>query len=375
MSKRRIPFLAVVLAATILAAACSGGDPVLIDEEPGTSAPADDATTEAEEPEAAVAEQTGAEQAGPVEPLTGLPLDDPTLLERPAITVKIDNSPDSRPQVGINQADQVIELLVEGITRLVAVFHSTGSDPVGPVRSGRSSDPDLVANYGTPLYAWSGGNATVRAEIRNAEVAGQLYDVGVDQSPGDYYREGPPRFAPHNLFSSTESLLALRPDDATGPPKIFDYRAEDEELPAEAVASPGIRIVYRGGLEVDYAWDEARGGWVRFQRGTPHVDGDGVVVAPPNVVVLFTSYRASSADAISPQALTIGEGDALVLTAGSAIEGRWERPDAATPWSVIDADGQRVRLTPGRTWIALPEAGDVSFLTEAEAQALLATAG
>lgn len=374
MSNHKRSFLlAVMLAATMVAAACSGGDPILVDEETDDSAPVE--TTADEEPGPAAVEAADEEPTGPVEPLTGLPLEDPTLLDRPAITVKLDNAPEARPQVGLNQADQVVELLVEGITRLVAVFHSTGSDPVGPVRSGRSSDPDLVANYGTPLYAWSGGNATVRAEIRNAEVAGKLYDVGVDQSPGDYYRESAPRFAPHNLFSSTESLWALQPEDATGPPKIFDYRSDDEELPADATATPGIRIVYRGGVEVSWAWDEERAGWVRFQRGTPHVDGDGVVVAPPNVVVIYTSYRASSADSISPQALTLGEGDAITLTAGSVITGRWERPEAEAPWSVLDAEGEPVRLTPGQTWIALPEAGDVSFLTDAEAQALLATVG
>ncbi len=374
MSNRRIPFLAVVLAATMVAAACSGGDPVLVEEETADPAPVDEATVDDETENVAPAEAE-AEPTGPVEPLTGLPLEDPALLDQPAVAIKIDNAPEARPQVGINQADQVVEVLVEGITRLVAVFHSTGSDPVGPIRSGRSSDPDLVANYGSPLYAWSGGNATVRTEIRNAEVAGKLYDVGVDQSPADYYREGPPRAAPWNLFSSTTSLLALQPDDATGPPQIFEYRADGEELPAAASPTPGIRIVYRGGLEVIYAWDEARAGWVRFQRGTPHVDGDGVVVAPANVLVLITSYRASSADSISPQALTVGEGEALTLTAGSGITGRWERADPLTPWSLLDAEGQPVRLTPGRTWIALPEAGDVSVLTDAEAQALLATAG
>ena len=77
-------------------------------------------------------------------PLTGMPITDPALAARPALVVKIDNHPDARPQSGLNQADIVFELLVEGITRYALVFGSTLPTTVGPVRSARSSDIDLL---------------------------------------------------------------------------------------------------------------------------------------------------------------------------------------------------------------------------------------
>jgi hypothetical protein len=113
---------------------------------------------------------------------------------------------------------------------------------------------------------------------------------------------------------------------------------------------------------------------LRFQRGTPHVDGDGVQVAPPNVVLFTTPYGTSAASAGSPQALTVGSGDALVLTDGHAIEGLWDRPDALEPWELTDLDGDPIGLTPGHTWIGLPEAGDVTIMSQAAADELLALA-
>jgi hypothetical protein len=365
---------AVIVIGVGIALASGGGDdqsPVLTDEAaPTPTADSVDAAGD-EEPEPTPT----ASPVGPVEPLTGLPLEDDSLLERPALMVKIDNHPQARPQIGLNQADQGIELLVEGITRLALVFHSTDSDPVGPVRSGRSSDPDLASNYGTPLFAWSGGNATVRAEVRQGEIDGKLYDVGIDQGVGEWYRDNSRNVDyEHTLFSTTPSLFEAAPEELGPPPQLFDYRYGDDELNASAEAIPGVEIAWRGGVTVDWVWSEERQGWLRFQRGTPHVDGDGVQVAPPNVVLYTTPYGTSAASAGSPQALTVGSGEALVLTDGHAIEGQWTRADALQSWKLSDLSGGPVGLTPGQTWIGLPEEGDVSVLTQARADELLALA-
>ncbi len=172
---------AVIVIVVILLMSGGGSDagPVLTDD--AAPVPTEDPLTDDLDAVDASGEATPTPApAGPVEPLTGVPLDGEPALDRPALMVKLDNHPQARPQIGLNQADQGIELLVEGITRLALVFHTSDSDPVGPVRSGRSSDPDLAANYGMPLFAWSGGNATVRAEVRQGEIDGKLYDVGID---------------------------------------------------------------------------------------------------------------------------------------------------------------------------------------------------
>ncbi|MDH3752267.1 MAG: DUF3048 domain-containing protein [Acidimicrobiia bacterium] len=363
--------LALFIVFALAAAACGGGDDPILDP---------DETTPVDEPEEETLEAADEDDdeptptptpTEPIQPLTGLPLDDPSIMERPALMVKIDNSPDARPQEGLNEADQVIELLVEGITRLAFVFHSTDTDPVGPIRSGRSSDPDLAGNYNRPLFAWSGGNATVRGEVRQGEVDGKLYDIGVDQSPPDYYRAGSPRFAPHNLMSTTEALYALSPDENEPPLQIFDYRGEDGDLPSDADEVPGIEITWRGGLQVHYVWNDDLGGWSRFQRDTPHVDAEGVQATPPNVVLFTTPYGASAATSLSPQALTVGSGEAFVLTDGMGIDGAWSREDALEPWDLLGLDDEPIGLTPGQTFIGLVEPGNVRILTQAEADELL----
>ena len=90
-------------------------------------------------------------------PLTGAQAPDETLINRPAMVVKIDNHPKARPQWGLNQADIVFEENVEQLTRFAAVFQSQGSDPVGPIRSGRLQDIDLLASLNSPLFVWIGG--------------------------------------------------------------------------------------------------------------------------------------------------------------------------------------------------------------------------
>ncbi|MCU0273251.1 MAG: DUF3048 domain-containing protein [Acidimicrobiales bacterium] len=281
--------------------------------------------------------------------LTGLPGGNPA---RPALAVKIDNVEAARPQSGINQADVVFEELVEGgVTRLAAVFHSTGSDPLGPVRSIRTTDVALLANLDRPLFSNSGGNAGAM----DAVAGSTLVDVGHVREPAAYYRERTRR-APHNLFSSTETLWALHPDRTSPPPPLFTYRIEGDPLPSSAQPSEGVDIAFPN-ADISYRWDGA--GWARTQNGRAHVDAAGVQVAPANVIVQFTEYGTSAADSRSPEGIVVGSGEALILTAGSLIRGSWSRENPEAP-TVYTAGGQVVPLTPGRTWVALAPPGTVT---------------
>lgn len=313
-------------------------------------------------------------------PLLGLPIADPALAAHQAVVVKMDNSPEARPQTGLNEADVVYELLVEGITRYALVYHSRPVGEVGPVRSARSSDFELTANLGRPLIVWSGGNPGVTAELHGAEDRGFLVDAGVDEAPSRYWRSKD-RVAPHNLYADVAGLLGdLGAPDATAPPPLFAYRAPGEPYAGESVPAAGVTIDFGAGVRADYVWDAERGGWNRFQVDARHrrpesatVDRAGVQVAPPNVVVLFLEYGVSAADRRSPMAISTGSGDAVVLTDGRLVRGRWRRESAMGGWELTDLSGQPIRLTPGRTWVALPQAGStVTELDAATADALLA---
>jgi len=263
--------------------------------------------------------------------------------------VKIDNHANARPQWGLNAADIVYEEIVEGnITRFAAVFHSTPADPVGPVRSARTSDFDILNALNTPLFANSGGNPTVLRLLRSVDSV----NANVNALPNLFFRERTRR-APHDLMTSTADLLEAKSDQGGVPPVLFEYRRNGEDLPDSATPIAGVDIAY-GGHNVSFDWDAELEGWARTQNGSPHVDADGVRVAPKNVVVQFISYGRSRADAASPHALLIGDGSAWFLVDGNLMEGRWSRGSADEVTSFTLDDGTAVKLDPGTTWIALP---------------------
>jgi len=348
--RRRV--IAVVVAIAVAAgfgvalAALSGDD---------EAAPTTTTTTATTEPTT-----TTTVAPAPVAPLTGLPDDGSGRTARPALVVKFDNvEPKARPQAGLNQADVVYEERVEGsVTRLLAVFHSTDAAPVGPVRSARTSDIAIYTPLNRPYFAWSGANSAFAARIRESAVV----DVGYDVQSGLYFRDGG-RPAPSNLMAKgTADLLALPSEGSGPPPALFTYRAEGEATPLlEPVTA--VRVTYgasAGSAPVEYRWNGT--GWARTQKGTPHVDAAGVQVAPENVVVQFTPYIGSGvADQFGkeiPEAAMVGEGDAWILTNGGLVAARWSKPSAEAVTTYVDADGNPVKLTPGRTWVALPPPGE-----------------
>jgi hypothetical protein len=313
-------------------------------------------------------------------PLTDLPDAAAATAQHPAIVAKIDNGIRSRPQTGLVQADIVVEEEVEGVTRLAAVFHSTLPESVGNVRSGRSSDIDIVSQFSVPLFAWSGGNAGVTREVQQAANAGLLTNASIDVATDAYYRSSD-RPSPYNLYVHPARLLELRAPEGQGPPApIFVYRAEGDPLPAGTLPALGVSIPFTRYTQVSYVWNAERAGWDRFQVDDEHrpaesafVDSDGVQISPANVVVLLTPYGTSPSDSRSPMALTVGEGDALVFTQGALVGGRWVRPDPRQPAQLIAADGTPIALTPGRTWIELPRTTvAVTALDQAAADALAA---
>ncbi len=301
-------------------------------------------------------------------PLTGLPSPGTSDVEQSALVAKIDNSPEARPHAALTRADMVYEIWVEGITRFGAVFHSDVPDRVGPVRSARSTDVDLVANLGTPLLVWSGGNAGVISEINNAAANGVLVNAGYDVASSYYWRVGE-RFAPHNLFAD---LVAIRDnlglDGSNYPTPLYSFRTTSAPL---GVPVPGIVISFGPGAVVEYVWDAAAGCALRFQDGQAFTDEDGSAVCPKNVVVQFTPYGPSSADPRSPQAYTVGSGGGVVFTDGLLAEVTWNRPGPLDGPNLTDISGVPAELTPGSTWVALPPEGQSAVAMDPDRAASL----
>ena len=310
-------------------------------------------------------EDGGAGQGDPgTAPLTGLPLAEAVAADRPALVVKIDNAEAARPQSGLVVADVVFEELVEGgATRFAAVFHSRAADPVGPVRSARSTDVDLVESLNRPIFAWSGANAGVADEVDDAA----LVDVGADAAPGAYRRVDDRR-APHNLMTGTDQLHAAAPDDAGGvPPALFVFRAAGA-APAAGQAVAGADLAWGGPVDLRVGWryDPVADGWARTQQGRPHTVASGEQVTPENVVLQFVDHVDSgfvdTTGAPSPEAELVGRGEVWVLTAGRLVRGTWQRLAPAAVASYTDAAGDPIALTPGRTWVELLPPGRATIV-------------
>jgi hypothetical protein len=286
---------------------------------------------------------------GPVYPLTGLPVTDPKAARRPALVVKIDNNAAARPQSGLNEADIVFEEIVEVGTRFAAVFQSRTADPVGPIRSGRTQDIALLGSFDKPLFAWSGGNKNVTSAIDASDLVSLSAQNNRSAQGGGFYR-GTQHKKPHNLYAQSTKLWTLAPPDAGPPPQQFQYRA-GAEAPVGDPASGATGEM--DGLAIEWVYDRATSLYARSNGGTPHLDELSGQVTTANVVVMSVHYRPSPADARSPEAQTIGTGEAMVFTGGVVELGTWTRSDRLSPAVLTDAAGASILLTPGPTWVEL----------------------
>jgi len=340
-----------VLVAATLVAACGGSGS---SSGSSTSSTGSASTTEVTAPETVpvttVIATTTSEPPGPVYPLTGLPVTDQAAAERPALVVKIDNNSAARPQSGLNEADIVFEEIVEVQTRFAAVFQSKGSEPVGPIRSGRTQDITLLGSLYRPLFLWSGGNANVTRAIENSDFVNLSAQRSTVYNGAGFFRSSE-HSAPHDLYASSAGAWSLAPADAAPPPQQFTY------LPAgtAAVGEPSTGVnLEMDGLPIEWRFDAATGLYLRSNGGTPHNDALSGQVSTANLLVMFVDYQPSAADANSPEAQTIGSGEVWVFTGGVLVKGTWSRADRLSAIVLTGADGNAIMLTPGRTFVELP---------------------
>ena len=365
--------LAVVFALLVFAA-CSGNEPPelgsVVDSDQDQDEPADAdndvASTEADED--FVPDETFTEENGEIEPFTGRPLGDDDLLNTRAIVAKIDNDEKAWPQDGLDEADIVYEIAIENkLTRFLAVFHSTSPEVVGPVRSARSSDIDLLAPLGNPLFAYSGSNDIVGQEVRGGEGAGLLVIASFDEVTAAYEDVGE-RPRPHHRMLFPDRLVEDRLTNAEATVRpVFRYNADGEST--KGSPNPGMRFVTNERTPVTYTWDDDMSGWKRYQGLVPHLAGSGNQIAPANVVALEIDYTISAADAASPQAITSGTGRAIVFTDGGRVEGIWRRDNPRNGFDILDLAGDPVRLAAGQTFVQLMREGDMSLLDQDQANA------
>ena len=287
-------------------------------------------------------------------PLTGMPAVDPAKAARPAIGVKIDNGAAARPQSGLERADVIYEEFTEGITRFVVLFHSSDAPFVGPVRSVRPADPNIVKPFGGPLV-FSGGAPAVLSVVSAAGV------TQVTENDRATLRRRPGRRAPHNLYTDTDAMF--RKGGAGAPPPFSPFlRAGETGTAAGATPATSLRLAPAPKVTAAYQWDPGAGVWMRSTDGRPHTLEGGAQISPKNVIVQYTPYVEFPADRKVRYPEVVGSGDALILLNGTQVKARWTKSSVGAMTTYADSAGKPISLAPGQTWVHLQEPGSAAVV-------------
>lgn len=321
-----------------------------------------------------------------INPLTGLPYPDEESMARRNLIVKVSNYPPIvRPQSGINQADVVYEYETEGgVTRFAAIFRSSAPDHVGPVRSARLIDLELLPMY-QALLAYSGTSDPIQQMILSSEWVYQTMsplkgdnclDAGFCRFPdGDLAFE-------HTLYLNTQIAwaLATRREVNTG------YRARgfafNETPDPNGTPVSDVFIDWYGQTDARWIYDPASGHYLRYTDGVLHYDRlDGQQLWTDNLVIIEVPHN-DRPDLFEPESKTASleialweQGRAYLVRDGQIYEGYWRRQnrEEGSALQIIYGDNTPIMMKPGRTWVSIVRGmGDV-FATDTPAD-MIATA-
>jgi hypothetical protein len=276
-------------------------------------------------------------------PFTGEPV--PSLNR--VLAVKIDNIVYARPQTGLTHADIVYVLPVEGgLSRFLTIFSSHYPRVIGPVRSAREDDLELLRQFGRPAFAYSGATATLLPYIHRTARIVDLY-AGI---AGGYYRDNR-RIAPYNLYAHPGQLLRQAPQASRAHDIGFRFGAP----PPGGKVTRSVSVSYPA-ASFTFTWSAAKKGWLVSMDGARAVTTDGGRLAPATVVIQHTTVRTSrflEYGKPPPYAESVGSGTALVLRDGKVWTTHWARPTAEGGTVFTTASGQRMTFAPGQVWVVL----------------------
>jgi hypothetical protein len=347
-----VPFAVLAVAGAALAGCSSSSSSST--PPPATPAPSPILSTS---PSGVVTPVKAAKPPKPVCPLTGLAPTKGESRQRVALAVKIDNVAPALPQSGVNNADVVVEELVEGgLTRLMAIFQCNTSKVVGPIRSARISDADVLALLHGSVLGYSGANPK---DLPPIIAHSDSVLISQDSDPQYFYRSAA-KAAPHNVFSSTTTILKAglaRRHHLKAPKPLFSYGPID----------PSARAAHAALITWPAAsahWDWSKNQWLRTQDGEPDKLASGQRISATNVVVMSVNIASTGLRDVlgtpSPLDVTVQRKPMplWVLRNGKVIKGTWTRPKISSPLIFRDHAGKIIDLAPGRTWLEfLPTPG------------------
>ena len=286
----------------------------------------------------------------PSNSISGLPGGD-----GPVLVVKIDDTRQAHPQIGLEEADIIyIEQVEGGLTRLAAIFSSSIPTHIGPVRSARISDIELLEQYGNVAFAYSGAQKKMRPVIE----AANLEDLGAQRQSSTIYTTDPDRIQPY--------AMVLRAD-------LLMQQVVEKNLPIAISKNMGWEFgdAPDGGLEIksahlswpassyDAHWSQEEERWLLDHSGEPNIAESGKRLGPATLVIQLVSITDSiyrdKVGGVTPFSATVGEGRGYILRDGKAFEAIWSREnaDSGTTWRT--PNGEEIAFADGQIWVALTD--------------------
>ena len=282
-------------------------------------------------------------------PFNGLAVDDESLSRR-ILVIKVDNHEEARPQSGIELADMMIEVWVEGITRYLAVFQASDTDFVGPIRSMRPTDFALQNSWAS-TFVNSGGQDWIQA-IGDASTARWFIEP-----PGSFRISARPR--PWNLYGDTNSLRTLdtRGTYSTPLSPLWEFG----DMPSDAAVAEEILLKYWFDYTTSWYWNEEEFHYEKSTIGQPHyyldpnnnahrISADTLIML--ETLYFLTCYGCESGSNV-PVAETVGSGTAWVFHGGKMQKGNWSRSSEREWFSLTLDDGSPMLIPPGQIWMTL----------------------
>jgi hypothetical protein len=274
----------------------------------------------------------------------------------PILVVKVDDTASARPQVGLEFADVVyIEQVEGGLTRLAAVYSSNIPLRVGPVRSARISDIDLLAQYGRVAFAYSGAQHKLLPVIAAAD----LSDVGAMHRGPAFYETDLTRVQPYAMFLNAQALMANELSKGTPIDLAKSVGWNFSKSPENSGFGISDVTIHWPAQKYFAQWDATTNRWLLSVNSQPDVSDLGKNLGPTTLVIQIVSVTPSEyGDKFggnTPFSQTIGSGKAFVLRDGIAIEATWNRPDALSATTWTDSTGSEIKFAPGQIWIALTD--------------------
>ena len=271
------------------------------------------------------------------------------------LAVKIDDTSLARPQIGLSKADLVyIEEVEGGLTRLAAIFSSTIPESIGPVRSARISDIEILAQYGKVIFAYSGAQSLMLSLISQSN----LWDYGAQHSSPTIFTRDPNRLAPYNMVLRGDLLLAKVSADGREVAKSKSPGWNFGEAPKGGVAIDLVKLRWPAS-KYEATWSKSEKRWLLSNNGIADLDSTGKQLGATTLVIqkvsITNSIYRSKDGGYTPFSQTVGTGTGYILRDGRSFKANWSRPaaESVTTWTL--ADGSEIKFAAGSIWVALTD--------------------